>query len=432
MALEAGQNRLLILSEEIARVAVANPDVADLRVITPNQLLLTARGVGSTDMTLWNRNNVPLVIALNVTRNLDALRGQVKELFPGEDITVSSVGDLVVLSGKVTDVRLPERVADVARLHAEKVANLVQVAGVQQVQLEVRFAEVSRSGLREIGLNVFHQNADARRSAGMFSSRSPAGTFLAVPGTSPATGAPPLVPTPPFPSAFSLFLSEAGKYPFSAIVSLLEQNGLGKVLAEPTLVAMSGQQARFLAGGEIPIPVASTLGQVNVEWKKFGILLDFVPTVIGDSIHLTLRTEVSDLDPTIGITIGGTSIPGLTSRQSETTIRLGDGQSFAVAGLLSDRIRSELGRLPFLGSIPVLGALFRSDSYQRQESELLIIVTARLARPVAPHELPPLPTDYEESDPSDLAFFLLGMDSSQVKDPEAKDRGPAGERGFTR
>jgi pilus assembly protein CpaC len=431
MALEAGQNRLLILSEEIGRIAVANPDVADLRVITPIQVLLTAKGVGSTDLTLWNRNNVPLVIALGVTRNLDALRGQVKELFPKENVSVTSVGDLVVLSGQVTDVRLPERIAEVARLHADKVANLVQVAGVQQVQLEVRFAELARSGLREIGVNFFHQDENGRRAGGVTNNRSAPGAFLTVPGTTALNGRPPLIPVPGFDNAFTLFLSEGGEFPFSVTLDLLEQNSLAKVLAEPTLVAMSGQQARFLAGGELPVPLSSTLGQVSVDWKKFGIQLDFTPTVIGDSIHLTLRTEVSDIDSTIGITVGGSFIPGLTSRQSETTIRLGDGQAFAVAGLLSDRVRSAVAQLPVLGSIPILGALFRSSDYQRQETELLVIVTARLVRPVAPHELPPLPTDYEATDPSNFAFFLMGSDSQAARPTETKNRGPTGERGFS-
>ena len=433
MALEAGQNRLLILSEQIGRIAVANPEVADLKVVTPNQVLLTAKGVGSTDLTLWNRDNGPLVIALNVTRGLEALRKQLKQLFPAESVQVSSVGDLVVLSGQVSDVRIPDRLSDVARLHAEKVANLVQVGGEQQVQLQVRFAEVTRSGIRELGVNFFHRAENGNRVGGLFSSRTFPGA-LAIPGTGP--GLPPEVPLPAFGSAFNVFLSDFGAFPFSAILSLLVQNNLAKILAEPTLATMSGQQARFLAGGELPIPVASTFGNVSVEWKKFGIQLQFTPTVIQDAIHLKLSTEVSDLDPTTGITIGGTSIPGLISRQSETTIRLGDGQSFAIAGLLSDRVRSQIAQVPVLGSIPILGALFRSTAYQRDETELLIIVTAHLVRPVAPHELPPMPTEYERNDPNDFALFLLGSDGSRADVAQAKvpeeSRGPAGERGFTR
>lgn len=441
MSLEAGQNRLLVVSEQIGRIAVANPEVADLKVITPNQVLLTARGVGATDLTLWNRENVPLVIALSVTRNLEGLRKQLKELFPGEAISVSAAGDLVVLSGQVTDVRIPERLAEVARLHASKVANLVQVSGQQQVQLEVRFAEVGRTGLREMGVNFFHKSNDFKRVAGAFSARTAPGEFLntqqnpAIPGTGGrglyGPGFPPDVPAPTFNNAFSFFLSQAGQFPFSVMLNLLEQNNLAKTLAEPTLVAMSGQEAAFLAGGELPIPLASSFGQTSVEWKKFGIQLRFTPTVIGDAIHLKLRAEVSDIDATTAVTVGGSTIPGLVSRQSETTIRLGDGQSFAVAGLISDKVRAQTARVPLLGSIPILGALFRSQAYQRDETELLVVVTARLAQPVAPHQLPPLPTDYEANDPSDAALFLLGSEGS-ARDVGRQSRGAAGERGYSR
>ncbi len=451
MALETGQNRLIVLSEQIGRIAVAEPAVADLKVVTPTQVLLTAKGVGTTDLTLWNRDNEPLVIALRVTRNLDSLRNQLGELFPGEKVAVSAAGDLVVLSGEVSDVRIPERMAEVARLHSPQVANLVKVQGNQQVQIEVRFAEVSRSGLRELGLNLFHKSRDGRQVGGMFSSGTVPGDFLntvqnpAIPGTGPrglaAPGQPPDVPAPAISGAFSLFFSGYDGFPLSAMLNVLEGSGLARVLAEPTLVTLSGQEARFLAGGEFPIPLSSALGQVNVQWKKFGILLGFTPTVIGDgTIHLKLAAEVSDLDPTASITVAGTAIPGLSSRQSETTVRLGDGQSFAVAGLLSEKVRSQIERVPLLGSIPVLGALFRSTRYQRSETELLVIVTAHLARPLAPHEVPPLPTEFE-TPPGDIALLLFGLDArTAVPDqatarppaPAVRGGGPSGPTGFAR
>lgn len=450
LALEAGQNRLLILSEEISRVAVANPDVADLKVVTPVQLLLTAKGAGNTDLTLWNRANQPLVIALNVSKSLDVLRAQLAELFPGQAVKVSAAGELVVLSGTVTDVRIPERIAELARLHAKQVANLVQVAGNQQVQLEVKFAEVTRNGAREVGLNVFHKDRNGHRVAGMTSSRTYPGDFLntvpnpAIPATGPR-GFDNLMPgqhapdvmNPSFSNAFNIFLSESGKFPFSFMLSLLEANNLAKVLAEPTLVTMSGQEARFLAGGELPIPLASTFGNISVEWKKFGIILKFTPTVIDEStIHLKMAAEVSDIDQSLAVTIGGTTIPGLSTRQSETTVRLGDGQSFAIAGLLSEKVRSNIEKVPWLGSIPILGALFRSSAFKREESELMVVVTARLARPMAPHEVPPLPTDREDNDPSNVDLFLLGRDAiprtpGEIQALTAR-RGPAGATGFVR
>jgi pilus assembly protein CpaC len=237
-------------------------------------------------------------------------------------------------------------------------------------------------------------------------------------------------------------------------LNILEQSGLAKMLAEPTLVALSGQEAKFLVGGEFPVPIASSLGAVSVMWKKFGIILNFTPTVISDgALHLKLSTEVSDVDPSRSVTIGGTSIPGLTSRQSETTVRLADGQSFAIAGLLSDRIQSTISKIPLLGDIPILGALFRSVSYQRNETELLVVVTAHLAKPVAPHDAPHLPTENELNDPNDIQLFLFGSvggghgdDSSgtmkQTAQGDLKERapvrtaltsrGPSGEIGFIR
>src|SRR6185436_17644889 len=190
LALETGQNRLLILSEPIGRVSVADPKIADLKVITPTQMLLTSRGVGTTDLTLWNKQDQPLVLALQVSRNLNALRAQLTEFFPNEKITVSSAGDLVVISGEVADVRVPERAAEVAQLHAEKIANLIHVVGNQQVQLEVKFAEVSRSGLRQLGFNFFHQDAGGRFVGGLTSPSISIDQFGAIPGTGGAARPP--------------------------------------------------------------------------------------------------------------------------------------------------------------------------------------------------------------------------------------------------
>src|SRR5205814_6927643 len=248
--------------------------------------------------------------------------------------------------------------AEVAKLHAERLTNLIHVRGNQQVQLEVKFAEVSRKGLREMSFNVFHQDNMGRFVGGVANSSTSPDGFLGIPGTG-GPNVPPVYP-PGSGGAFSVFFSGLPRFPFSAMVSLLESTGLAKVLAEPTLVAMSGQEARFLAGGEFPIPTSSGLGATAVLWKRFGIILNFTPTVIDEStIHLHLNAEVSDVDPTRGVTVGGFSVPGLTTRSSETTVRLGDGQSFAIAGLLSNRIRSQVDKIPLLGDLPILGMLVR-------------------------------------------------------------------------
>ncbi len=449
LSLEVGQNKLMESSVPLGRVAVANPDVADLNVVASTQVLVTAKSVGDTYLTLWDKSDSPIVMSLHVTRNLDALRKQIKELFPEENITVSAAGDLVVLSGEVSDVRIPERVVSVAKLQAPKLANQLKVRGNQQVQLEVKFAEVSRSGLREMGFNWFHNNGD--RVAGMSGPNTLPDHYMnpprepnTVPGTDIAgqSKGPPAVFQPAFTDAFSLFFSGLQNFPFSVIVSLLEQNQLAKTLAEPTLVAMTGQEAKFLAGGEFPIPLASGFGTVQVEFKKFGIQLHFTPTVLADGlINLRLATEVSEIDPTLAVTIGGFSVPGLASRQSETTVRLRDGQSFAIAGLLSDRVRSTIGKLPILGDIPVLGALFRSTQYRRDETELLVVVTAKLVHPVSPQDAPFMPGEEELNDPDDFELFLLGMNRHRPREQPARAEaipvrgqrsGPVGDIGYTR
>ena len=208
------------------------------------------------------------------------------------------------------------------------------------------------------------------------------------------------------------------------MLSLLESTGMAKLLAEPTLVALSGQEARFLAGGEFPIPMSTGLGATAVQWKKFGIMLSFTPTVVGDGLlNLKLATEVSDVDASRSVTVGGFSIPGVTSRQSETTVRLSDGQSFAIAGLMSSRMRQQIDKIPLLGDLPILGALFRSIEYSRDESELLVVVTAHLARPLAPHQVPRLPTEDEMNDPNDFELFLLGSQGSDNKADGSSPRG---------
>lgn len=445
LSLEVGQNRLLETSSPLGRVSVANPDVADLKVVTNNQLLLTAKGVGDTYLTLWDKADVPLVLSLHVTRNLDALQKQLKELLPDENITVSSAGDLVVLSGEVSDVRVPERALAIGRLHAEKIANQIKVRGNQQVQLEVKFAEVSRTGLREVGFSFFHNNGN--RLAGLSAPATNPGGGFSVPPTSAfgnnVSANVPSIYNPARTDAFSVFFSGLSDFPFSAILSLLEQHSLSKTLAEPTLVAMTGQEAKFLAGGEFPIPLSTGFGTVQVTFKKFGIQLVFTPTVLSSGlINLHVAAEVSEIDPTVGVTIGGFTVPGLSSRQSESTVRMSDGQSFAIAGLLSDKSRNTMAKVPGFGDIPILGALFRSSQFRRDETELLVVITARLVHPVGPRDLPALPGGNEVNDPDDFSLFLLGRSSQTPSHPASRGEsisvpehhlgGPAGEVGYIR
>jgi pilus assembly protein CpaC len=350
-----------------------------------------------------------------------------------------------VLSGEVSDLRVPSRLAQVAKLHSEKLANLVEVSGDQQVQLEVRFAEVSRSGLRKMGLNFLWRDSERGYIGNLAPAGATPGAFLNKPGQAhiPGTGEspnPPYVGAPAATDAFQLIFSTGlSSFPFSAILSILAQQGLAKVLAEPTLVAMSGQEASFHAGGEVPILIAQQLGTVSVTFKKFGVRLKFVPTVLGQrTINLKLFAEVSEPDSSVAVSMQGFQIPGFRTRNSETTVRLKDGQSFAVAGLLSDNVRSMVKKVPLFGEIPILGALFRSTSFQREESELLVVVKAHLTQPVHLEEPMPMPGDDEVTHPSDFNFFLLGDIGGEKKKKEEREEkketagGPVGPVGFMR
>lgn len=432
MTMQVGETRLLKLSDKIIRIAVADPAVADVQVVTESQVMVTAKGVGVTNLTLWSASDKPLVMAVACTRNLDLLRGQLKELFPADAIEVGAAGDLVILSGTVKDLRVPARAAELASLYAERVANLIEVSGDQQVELEVRFAEVSRSGLRKLGLDFLWKDAARGYVGGLASAPTQLGSYLDgelhVPGT--GDSGPPYVSAPSSNQAFNLFFSTGlSSFPFSAVLSVLSQEGLAKMLAEPTLVALSGQSASFHAGGEVPILIARQLGEVSVEYKKFGVKLDFTPTVLGErTLGLELAVEVSEPDATAGATIGGFNIPGFRTRASSTTIRLEDGQSFAIAGLLSDSVRSTVDKVPVLGDIPVLGMLFRSTAFQRQETELMVVVRARLVRPLAADQVPLLPGEDELADPTDFELFLLGRiepRKGDSKDARAPRRAPA-------
>ena len=443
MKLQVGETRLVHLSEKIVRISVADPAVADVQVVTEKQVLITAKGVGNTHLILWSTSETPLVLSVSCARNLDQLRDQLGQLFPDEKIDVGSVGELVVLSGKVGDLRLPARAAELASLYSDKVANMVEVSGDQQVELDVRFAEVSRSGLRKLGLNFLWRDTGRGYVGGSASPSTQTGQYLdgnnnlRIPGTS--NSGVPFVPVPSANSAFNLFFSTGlSKFPFSAILSILSQEGLAKVLAEPTLVSLSGQEASFHAGGEVPILIARQLGEVSVEYKKFGVRLQFTPTVLGDrNISLKLAVEVSEPDATAGVTIGGFNIPGFKVRASDTTVRLRDGQSFAVAGLLSDSVRSTVDKIPVLGDIPILGALFRSTAFQREETELLVVVRARLVRPIDSDQVPLLPGEDELTDPTDFELFLLGRiepekkTSSRRSRPTSNDEGPQSSKGPT-
>ncbi|RMH40202.1 MAG: type II and III secretion system protein family protein [Deltaproteobacteria bacterium] len=423
-------SRYLALGDRITSVAVASKDVAEVAAFPPDQLLVTGKTPGTTTATVWHGQRVE-VLVIDVTYDLDAVRDALRDALPGaENIDVRQAGTALALAGRVAAPADVDRAEEIVAGYAPGAAivNLMTVAGDQQVQLEVSFAEVSRSALKEIGFNFWSK---AKRSAGgLMNPATNLESLSPQANTSPgiadlntaADGATPLVATPLSGAFGAIFSTTLGEFPFSAALSILSNKGYARVLAEPTLVAMSGQSASFLAGGEFPIPLPQSLGNIGVEYKKFGIQLEFTPTVIGDTIQVGVGVTVSDVDFSLGLKLEKVTVPGLTSRHAETTVRVKDGQSFVIAGLLSDKVRSNVDKVPWLGDLPVLGALFRSSSYRRDETELLVVVTAHRVRPL--DERPELPGEFDRVDPSDLELFFLGRAESLPGGAPPRRRAP--------
>ncbi len=443
---EAGSSHHLRLGSTVQRVSVGASDVADVAPFPPDQLLVTGKRVGQTTVTVWFRNDDVSIYIIRVIYPASAMNDALNRAIPdAKDLRVLPAGSALVLQGDVASVADVEAAEAIVRglaagFEGMSIVNRMRVVGEHQVQLEVSFAEVSRTALKQIGVN-FWTNKAGEYSGGLLGpGTSPTGVIAQLNQTGGtdtlgnAAGLP-IIQTPLAGTFGAVFSTAAGKsFPFAAALSVLSQRGYARTLSEPTLVALSGESATFLAGGEFPIPMPAALGTVGVEYKKFGVQLQFVPTVVGNNIQLKLATTVSDIDFSLGVSIASVSVPGVTSRHSETTVRLRDGESFAIAGLLSDRVRSSVNKVPGLGDLPILGTLFRSTRYQREESELLVVVTAHLVS--AQGDKPVLPGQDTLADPSDIELFFLGsIESKEGADDKLRPRKrarPSGPVGFAR
>ncbi len=409
MDVEVGQSLVWRGDRPIARVLVSDPAVAEVNLLEEQQFQVRGVQVGTTDLWVWYRDDVanPVPYDLNVHVELAELERRVAAAVSGDAPRVYPLKDRLVLEGAVPDVETLERVAAIARVFDEEFVNLLSVRGDHQVQLQVTFAEVSRTGLREMGFNALLMGEQVQ--AGWYGQNY--GDSASVQGTTPSgtlQSASWLFPTT---GAFQVMgAAVIDELLLGVFLGALEQNNLSKVLAEPTLVALSGQEAEFLSGGEVPIAI-STYDNVRIEFKEYGIKLVFVPTVLaGDVIDLRVYMEVSEMDTSAAIQVGGLGIPGFISRKGSSHLRIEDGMTFAMAGLLSETIRHDRAELPWLGRLPLIGSLFRYVNHEREETEIVIFVTPRLVRPLAAAEVPPLPTAFEDNNPSDLRLFLLGSD----------------------
>jgi pilus assembly protein CpaC len=402
LQLVVGKSVILKVTKPVKRVSVANPAIADFVLVSPHEIYVTGKAAGITNLTLWQNKTVFAVYDLEVAYDISRLKEKLHDILPEErDIRVLATHDSITLSGKVSSAENLSQVLAMSKAFAPegKIRNLVEVAGVHQVMLEVRVAEMQRSLIRKLGFN--------------FSYLSPSGNF----GISRLGGLVGLSDALPAAAPFALEVSETVNAllrfnskgtQWTWFIDALKQEGLLKILAEPTLIAQSGQNAYFLAGGEFPVPVPQGLGTVAIEYKPFGVGLTFTPTVLSDSrINVKVSPEVSEVDFSNAVQFQGFVVPGLNTRKAETTIELSDGQSFAIAGLLRNTVRDVMDKYPVLGDIPILGALFRSRSFQKNETELVIIVTPHLVKPLDMAKQS-LPTDFY-NEPNDLEWYLLGM-----------------------
>lgn len=395
-----GESLVIDSPVQITRLSLAAPEIADAVVLSPRQFYLTAKAVGVTHLTLWDEGDrVITVFDVAVTPNVTRLKEKLHEILPGEDIQVTATHDVVTLYGHVSStVRLSQALAIAGAFmpeKPEKVINLLQVAGVHQVMLEVRVAEMARSVTRRLGFNFAILAGGSTFGLSLLNNLTSLGT----------SGLPSDIKVSPRVNAITRFHS--GDVSVTHFIDALKENGLVKILAEPTLVTLSGQEASFLAGGEFPIPVAQRLDAITVEFKTFGVGLVFTPTVLSESkISMRVAPEVSQLDFSNAVNFAGFVIPALTTRRAATVIELADGQSLAIAGLLNESVRENISKFPVLGDVPILGALFRSSEFQKNETELIIIVTPHLVKPLDMTKQT-LPTD-QFVEPNEFEFYLLG------------------------
>ena len=411
-----GRSTVLNVGAPIARVSLTVPDIADAMVTAPTQLLIHGKQPGTISLFVWDRAGAIKTFEVKVRRDLTPLIAHIKQLFPGEAIAVIGSGKDVVISGTVSSKYVIEKAADVAGGYVDKKENVVNLLKQQegvasnQVMLRVRFAEVSRSALQELGGAVF-SDGNNDMFGRVTTQQFPAPFF--------DQSGPMLGKTLVFSDYLNLFLFDA-KNQIGAVVKALQGKGVFQSLAEPNLIALNGKEASFLAGGEFPYPIPQgNFGAFTIQFKEYGVRLNFTPTVRlnftptvlgGDLINLKIRPEVSSLDFNNAVIIEGFRIPALSTRRADTEVELRDGQTFAIAGLMNNTALSSMRKVPGLGDIPIIGTLFKSRAYQKDQSELVVMVTPIIVKRNAPGVSEGLPA---------LVEPFLGAPSKTLPQPDA-------------
>lgn len=427
---QVGQSYIRKEPRALARVLVSNPEVAELKLLEEGQFSVRGVAVGSTDLWIWYRDDVdhPRVYKIVVENDMTDMERRIKDVVSTSPPKVYGVRERIVVQGEVQDVETLERVAALAKVYDKDFVNLMTVKGDSQVQLHVTFAEVSRTGLRELGVNILGITPQA--VMGLDSPAQSTSRYLDLDEAEFDGGNRANAAYTPSSGVFNLMSGVyAGPISVGAMLSVMEQNSLARTLAQPTLVALSGQQAEFLAGGEVPIPVAQNNGRISIEFKEYGVKLVFVPTVLGGNvIDMRAYVEVSDIDRSNSTRLSGIEIPAFVSRKGDSHLRLEDGMTFAMAGMLKEQTSATKAKVPLLGDIPVLGLLFRYVKHQREETELVIFVTPELVRPLSAKEVPPPPGATENFNPGDFNLFLMGF----LTQPGTRTAEPTGEIGMQR
>ncbi len=420
-ALNVPMNRAVVVESDVpfTELSIANPGIADISSLSDRTIYVLGKEPGRTTLTLLGTDGRLITnVEVHVTPDMAEFKERLTQILPNENIEVRTANDGIVLSGTVSSIARLDRALELAERYApERVSNLMNVGGTQQVMLKVRFAEMQRTVSKALSSSIGIQGTALDGDLGLSVGTNTTNTAGAVNNSFNGN-----IPFSNDNNGAFLFGFNAGGVEVGILLEALESRGVVRTLAEPSLTALSGQAATFLAGGEYPIPVSNEDGTITVEFKPFGVELEFVPTVVDqDIINLELLAAVSALDPANSFTANGLTIAAFTRRETSTTVEMRDGESFAIAGLLQDDFVDLSGQVPWIGDVPILGALFRSADYRRSQTELVIIVTPHLVTPTRGTALA-LPTDRVRP-PTERDLFLFG----RVAASDAPSSGGAGE-----
>ena len=397
MTLTVGRGELLQFPDETSRVSVSDPTMADAVVVSTHDVVLNGKAPGNTTIMIWHGDNVS-PYAVTVEPDLSEIQKQLRATFPSEQIEVSSSKDAILLTGVVTGPEIAKQAAAIAAAYAKSVVNLIQSppADNRQIMLQVKFASVDRTSLANLGANIFSLSPKLNGSA--TTQQFPFPSLGQLPFTQ-GPGGPQLGNQTVTVSNLLNIFAFRPDLNIGATLALLQSQNLLQILAEPNLMTLTGHEASFLAGGEFPYPVITNTGTgaqptpvVTIQFRPFGVRLNFTPTVESNGlIHLKVKPEVSSLDFANALTISGFTIPALSSRTAETEVELREGESFAIAGLIDNRVTKQIAKLPGIGDLPIIGNLFRSRSTDKTNTELLVLITPSFVRPFAAGTAPPLP-----------------------------------------